>query len=736
MYAKLPFRNVRRTAKDYLIYVVTLVLSIGMFYGFFSLVSPYYNETLPVQIHLDTLKNFMRMAVPLVGLLAVFLMSYVNSYMLRRKQKEFAVETIIGMEQRTVAFLFFLETLIIGAAAIVLGVLLGILLSQIISMVVVQSFGETYGLHFALFPDTLLGTVVFFGVISLLMGLKNLYTVRKLKVIQMLQNSQKGADVVPLTKQLKRWGIACMAVSFIILLLMILLLGRIFIYTQVFLRMLLVTFITLALIVSALAFITAGKRHRDGSRAVLSMTVFSLADGVVLLSQYTVFESMVRQGIALQAYLTLPPILALFLIVFGLIAFFSNLTWLMAKVVKKPSVHYYNNLFLSGQLKSRMGSSSKMMGMITCVLAASLVLFAYLPVLAIRIQSYQQVLSVYDVQVGTMYRAEEDLLPSGALDFDTITIYLEEHGYTVTGKAEGNLYLLQIDDLKKGNTEDPLLAVPLSVYNELRGLSGLEPIFIAEDEYGIAWSNVAEVSAIQEYNEEVDNIQAGTITLHKAKDADYQDSVGISLFTSQTEAVYIIPDDVTQGLRMATTFYSANTDHPLSYEFAKQFDRDMAEYQTQLANFPADALFVRLNTLQTNEGISNMLMLILIGAYTALVLLVSSFTMLSIQQLTDAIEQKHRFKIISMLGVELRERRHNIRRQMEFWFGLPVLTALICSAGVLVFLIWSSYKDIIAYISMTEVLQIFGVVYIAFLAIFVCYFGATYYLFQKNMDTK
>ena len=39
MYAKLALRNVRRTARDYLIYVVTLVLSVGMFYGFLSLVS-------------------------------------------------------------------------------------------------------------------------------------------------------------------------------------------------------------------------------------------------------------------------------------------------------------------------------------------------------------------------------------------------------------------------------------------------------------------------------------------------------------------------------------------------------------------------------------------------------------------------------------------------------------------------------------------------------------------------
>ena len=147
MYAKLALRNVRRTARDYLIYVVTLVLSVGMFYGFFSLVSPYYNATLPVPIHLDVLKKMMRIAVPLVGLFVVFLMSYVNSYMLRRKQKEFAIETIIGMEQKTVAFLFFLETSVMGAAAILLGVLLGMLLSQIISVIVVQSFGENYHLH-------------------------------------------------------------------------------------------------------------------------------------------------------------------------------------------------------------------------------------------------------------------------------------------------------------------------------------------------------------------------------------------------------------------------------------------------------------------------------------------------------------------------------------------------------------------------------------------------------------
>ena len=141
MYAKLALRNVKRSAKDYLIYVITLILSVGLFYGFMSIASPYYNESLPVKINLEILNKAMRIAVPIVALLVVFLISYVNTYMLRRKQKEFAVQTIIGMEQRTVAFIFFVETMIMGAISIIFGILLGIGLSQIVGYIVVQSFG-------------------------------------------------------------------------------------------------------------------------------------------------------------------------------------------------------------------------------------------------------------------------------------------------------------------------------------------------------------------------------------------------------------------------------------------------------------------------------------------------------------------------------------------------------------------------------------------------------------------
>lgn len=41
MYLKLALKNMKQSTKDYLIYMITLVLSVAMFYGFFSIASPY-----------------------------------------------------------------------------------------------------------------------------------------------------------------------------------------------------------------------------------------------------------------------------------------------------------------------------------------------------------------------------------------------------------------------------------------------------------------------------------------------------------------------------------------------------------------------------------------------------------------------------------------------------------------------------------------------------------------------
>lgn len=205
------------------------------------------------------------------------------------------------------------------------------------------------------------------------------------------------------------------------------------------------------------------------------------------------------------------------------------------------------------------------------------------------------------------------------------------------------------------------------------------------------------------------------------------------LFTSRMQAVYIVPDEICNNLLMATSFYAGNTKKPLAYDFAERFDQEMWKYQFGLGVFSENQLYVRLGTLQDNEGISNALLLRLVGTYAALVLIIICFTILSVQQLTDTIEQKKRFQIISKLGVNKADCGRYIRQQMIFKFGLPVMVSLIFSIGTLLFLTLTGYEEYIVYISLNEMLAIFAVVYAAFIGILISYFVSTYYLFKKHM---
>lgn len=81
-----------------------------------------------------------------------------------------------------------------GAISIILGILLGIGLSQIVGYIVVQSFEVEWQLYLSLFPDTILFTLLFFGAIFIVMGIRNIRTVRQLKIIDMLHNSQRGNE--------------------------------------------------------------------------------------------------------------------------------------------------------------------------------------------------------------------------------------------------------------------------------------------------------------------------------------------------------------------------------------------------------------------------------------------------------------------------------------------------------------------------------------------------------------
>lgn len=144
--SELSLRNARRQARDYLVYFVTVVLAAALLYAFNGLIfSP---EVQTLSSGMKQLPTMIALASIVVVCIFGWLVAYATKFMLLRRSRELGTYLLIGLTNRQVARLFFLENLAVGGAALVIGLLLGGLMFQALWAIVLALFGRPY--HFSL----------------------------------------------------------------------------------------------------------------------------------------------------------------------------------------------------------------------------------------------------------------------------------------------------------------------------------------------------------------------------------------------------------------------------------------------------------------------------------------------------------------------------------------------------------------------------------------------------------
>lgn len=195
MYFKLAFKNIKKSYKNYVIYFLTLIFGICIFYTFNSIES----QSVMMELNEQKQSAFM-MAEQLIGYISVFiafvlgfLIVYANNYLIKRRKKEFGIYMTLGMENGSLSKMIFLETLFIGAISLGIGVVLGIMLSQALSVLTAYMFQvDLTKFQFVFSPLGFKRTVLCFSIIYLVVLIFNFISVRKIKLIDLLTASKRN----------------------------------------------------------------------------------------------------------------------------------------------------------------------------------------------------------------------------------------------------------------------------------------------------------------------------------------------------------------------------------------------------------------------------------------------------------------------------------------------------------------------------------------------------------------
>ncbi|MCM1090102.1 MAG: ABC transporter permease [Butyrivibrio sp.] len=735
MYAKLIFRNVKRSAKDYLVYVVTMTICVMLFYAFLSITSKYYNPDIGTEYEFTLVNDGLKLAICAVTLLLLFLIRYVNNYMLRRKQKELAIQSVMGMEQRVVAWIFFTETLLMGAVSIIVGIFLGMFCSQFITAMLLSAYGQDYKLSWTLFPDTVILTICFFSLSLWAVGLLNVRTIRRIKIIDMLYADRQNDPHIQKSRYMP-----VISILYTIFLIPATATGisKMYFYSDPRFPIPVHIMFWGDIIAPAAAFILSvvwcvAHKKWSFNRYVLAASVFSLINIGFAASVPVIQRKYMLAGGAgtLNSYL-------LFLLVYvsfwicSVIYLASNL--LSEWKEKSPKCKYRGtNLFCFGQIISKLNTTSKTMTLICLTLVLAVFLFVAAPALTGWASGYLKIRSMYDVQISTRYNDVYDIEDLPKDDYELVTSFLDENNIAVAYDCTFNLYLPDREDFHKRIKLDfPIVAMSLSDYNTLREMLGYGQISLNEGEFTTHWQTVAAEEERTEFlrNHSVISTDMGTLSL--AENAYHLEAIGQTVYNSYTDVIYVFPDSICSDLLSVMRNRYVKTETAIPYNEAISLENAFAQgYPETPDNGNGVQYYIRTSTRQINSSIAESFILQATFDYSAVVLMVICLTVLSLQQLLDAAHYKYRFGVLHKLGVDKHETEHLILKQLAVWFGLPITVAAFVSSIVIAYFFETISAEISAYIGVGALLTQVGVVVCILVLLLICYFISTWILFRK-----
>lgn len=630
MLFKLSFSNIRKSFRDYAIYFFTLIIGVAVFYVFNAIGE----QTAFLQVSQNTndiielLKNMLNGISAFVSVILGLLIVYASRFLMKRRNKEFALYLILGMGKGRISAILLIETIIIGLGSLGVGLLIGIGLSQLMSTLVANLFeADMTEYTFMVSSEAIVKTAIYFGIMYLVVMIFNSFIISKCKLINLLQSGKKS-------EKLKLKNPVLCVIIFIIS-------------------------------VSALgyAYYTAGWKTSDMSTKKL---VKIIAIGAV--STFLIFWSV--SGMMLRVVMSMKKKYYKGLNSFTFRQISSKVNTTVASMSVICLMLFVTICTLSSAFSIRNSMNANLKEM--CPADFEWCWTEY----------HNQELQYTDIIEKTQeYDCNFEENFSESVHFhdygDKNLTFADSLGSHLEEMKANYMYL----DYEK--TED---IVRLSDYNALMRLYGGKEISLNENEF-ILMCDFKSMKAIRDEVLKTDKeitVFGHTLT---SKYDECQD--GFIDISSQhiNIGVYIVPDNVVDENYAKKDYFIGNYNARTKEEKQAVEDKIIAEYKKFINTWGptvenlnvvyTDAMNTRIDISEATIGLGAMVTFI--GLYIGLIFLISCAAILALKQLSDSVDSISRYEMLRKIGAEESDISKSLFRQTGIFFLLPLLLACVHS---------------------------------------------------------
>ena len=188
-YTKLALGGMRKNRRLYLPFLLTgSGMVIVLYILRFLQVSPQV-QAMPGA---SSLTAILQLGSWVIAVFSTIFLFYTNSFLMRRRQREFGLYNVLGMSKRHIAVLLLYETLLAAAVSLALGLFLGVALSKLAELCLLRLLNGSVSFRMTVPPGTLLSTAGIFGVIFALLYLNSLWRLFRSSTLSLLHSETAG----------------------------------------------------------------------------------------------------------------------------------------------------------------------------------------------------------------------------------------------------------------------------------------------------------------------------------------------------------------------------------------------------------------------------------------------------------------------------------------------------------------------------------------------------------------
>ena len=646
MLPKIALGNVRKSLRDFSVFFITLVFGVCAFYAFASI-----NDQTAVinltELQSEAVSAVMRMLSSVSVFVAVilgFLVVYSNRFLVRRRKREIGIYLTLGMGRAQVAAIMVMETLAVGVAALVVGLVLGVLLSQVMMYVTANLFEATIpGFAFVFSPGAALSTLACYAAIFALSLLLNVREVSRYRLIDLI-----NADKV--SEKVKARSLPVCVVLFLVSLVLM----------GVAYRTLLENGVMSDKFGQATALVSVGTALFFFSVSGFLLRFLQGRPGVYLrgLNAFTLRQLNSRVN---TAWVSITLVCAmLFVAICGVCTGFSVSRGISDALEKGSPYDASINAYPRGLMIAGMDDADYDLPEVNEEAASDG--FDMVAAMRRKVSDWDDIVSA-TAQVN-------QYMPSGAQGGISQRWAYETTSYATDATLDEVL----------GQNDSRFAFVRVSQYNALRALLGEKPVELGRDEC-LVWSDFTPLDGFWEaFIDQHPGFEALGTTLHPRGMA--HETLCNTSAASVTGALVVpdevLPDDLVPAKTSLDVTYSGSVDE------CEQRFQDACE----AACGPADSrgveawpvCFMETRQAMADSTVGLTVVTTYLAIYIGLILLISCASVLSIQQLSAVADDVSRYRVLAELGAEPAQIRGALMVQVGVYFVFPLVVA-VCHAA-------------------------------------------------------